>query len=194
MAPLRFALAVFALVVPRPASADTIDRWRPLVAEAAQRFAIPEAWIERVMRAESGGNTMLGGRPIRSPKGAIGLMQLMPETWAAMRIRLGLGDDPDDPRDNILAGAGYLRMMYDRFGYPGLFAAYNAGPARYADYLAGRVRLPPETIAYLGKVGSGQAGAEKAVHAASGPALFALRHDAPAELKPGLFAIRKDVP
>jgi soluble lytic murein transglycosylase-like protein len=202
VAPLRFALAVFALVVPRPASADTIDRWRPLVAEAAQRFAIPEAWIERVMRAESGGNTMLGGRPIRSPKGAIGLMQLMPETWAAMRIRLGLGDDPDDPRDNILAGAGYLRMMYDRFGYPGLFAAYNAGPGRYADYLAGRARLPGETIAYLGTVTGAPRAPAITTDDPPRQLLFALRRDlgttAPSIAgKPaadGLFAVRKDVP
>jgi soluble lytic murein transglycosylase-like protein len=48
-----------------------------------------------------------------------------------MRGRLGLGTNPHDPRDNILAGTLYLRLMYDRFGYPGLFGAYNAGPGRY---------------------------------------------------------------
>src|SRR3546814_12284093 len=94
------------------------------------------------MQAESGGRTRLNGRPIRSPAGAIGLMQLMPGTWAEMRVRLGLGADPDDPRDNLLAGPFYLRPMYARFGYPGLLAAYNAGPARYAEHLA-RPRPPP---------------------------------------------------
>lgn len=202
MGPLRFALALPALIAPQPSAADPVERWRPFVAEAAQRFAIPEAWIVRVMRAESGGNAMLGGRPIRSPKGAIGLMQLMPATWADMRIRLGLGDDPDDPRDNILAGAGYLRMMYDRFGYPGLFAAYNAGPARYADYLAGRARLPRETIAYLGSVTGGRGAAAITPDDPPRQLLFALRRDldptAPAAAnKPsvdGLFAVRKDIP
>lgn len=150
--------------------------WRPYIREASLRFGVPVAWIERVMQAESWGRTSQGGRPIRSSAGAIGLMQVMPATWSDMRARLGLGTDPDDPRDNILAGTFYLRLMYDRFGYPGLFAAYNAGPARYADYLAGRTRLPRETIGYLASVapeakGSGQASA--AARPVEG--LFALR-------------------
>lgn len=82
----------------------------------------------------------------------MGLMQLMPGTWAQMRAALRLGADPHDPRDNILAGTAYLRLMYDRFGYPGLFAAYNAGPARYAVYLANGRKLPGETHAYLASV------------------------------------------
>ena len=69
-----------------------------------------------------------------------------------MRARLGLGLDPYDPHDNILAGTRYLRMMRDRFGYPGLFGAYNAWPARYASALAKGVALPAETITYLRKV------------------------------------------
>src|SRR3546814_3127545 len=128
------------------------DLWRPYILEASARFGVPAAWIEAVMQAESGGRTRLNGRPIRSPAGAIGLMQLMPGTWAEMRVRLGLGADPDDPRDNILAGAFYLRLMYDRFGYPGLLAAYNAGPARYAEHLARRRALPRETVGYLASV------------------------------------------
>src|SRR3546814_13425104 len=67
----------------------------------------------------------LNGRPIRSRAGAMGLMQLMPATWADMRARVGLGRNPDDPRDNILAATFCLRLMYDRFGYPGLFGAYK---------------------------------------------------------------------
>src|SRR3546814_1455139 len=50
---------------------------------------------------------------------------------------------------NILAGTFYLRLMYDRFGYPGLFAANNAGLGRYAEHLAGRRALPVETVGYL---------------------------------------------
>jgi hypothetical protein len=82
----------------------------------------------------------------------MGLMQLMPDTWREMRARLGLDTDPHEPRDNILAGTAYLRSMYDRFGYPGLFAAYNAGPARYAEHLATGRRLPAETVSYVAAV------------------------------------------
>lgn len=135
-----------------PAHADLVTRWHAEIARASARFGVPVPWIERVMRAESGGQTTLGGRPITSSAGAMGLMQLMPATWAAMRAAHGLGDDPHDPRDNILAGTAYLRAMYDRFGYPGLFAAYNAGPGRYAAHLRSGRALPGETRAYLASV------------------------------------------
>ncbi|MCW1985992.1 UNVERIFIED_ORG: hypothetical protein M2348_001724 [Sphingomonas sp. R1F5B] len=103
-------------------------------------------------------------------------MQLMPATWSDMRVRLGLGPDPDDPRDNILAGSCFLRLMYERFGYPGLFAAYNAGPARYAAYLAGHQRLPRETIGYLASVAPDVQGkGQFAVAAQPGAGLFAVR-------------------
>lgn len=149
MAALRATLLATAVMIASPARADPVIERRPHIAEASARFGVPIEWIERVMRAESGGRTTLRGRPITSRAGAMGLMQLMPGTWAAMRGRLGLGADPHQPRDNILAGTFYLRLMYDRFGYPGLFAAYNAGPGRYAAYLAGRSRLPAETQAYV---------------------------------------------
>lgn len=126
-----------------------IDRWQPLIAEAAARFDIPEAWIRAVMKAESGGRTRLDGRPITSRAGAMGLMQVMPETYAEMRLQHALGTDPHDPRDNILAGTAYLRVLYDRFGFPGLFAAYNAGPGRYQEHLDHGRPLPAETRAYL---------------------------------------------
>lgn len=148
---MPLALAAW-LALAYPAAAQTVADWRPFTTEASQRFGVPVAWIERVMQAESGGRTMLQGRPIVSRAGAMGLMQLMPGTWAEMRAALGLGGDPFDPSDNILAGTAYLRRMYDRFGYPGMFAAYNAGPGRYAAYLAGRQPLPGETIAYLAAV------------------------------------------
>jgi len=79
-------------------------------------------------------------------------MQLMPGTWSDMRLALGLGPDPHDPADNIAAGTYYLRLMYERFGYPGMFAAYNAGPGRYSAYLSGRRGLPVETRAYVAAV------------------------------------------
>lgn len=113
------------------------------IGEAAQRFGIPAAWIRAVMRAESAGDA----RAISSV-GAMGLMQIMPGTWAELRVRHRLGRDPHDPRDNIMAGAAYLREMHDRYGSPGFLAAYNAGPGRYEEYLAGRP-LPAETRAYV---------------------------------------------
>lgn len=114
-------------------------------AEAAQRFGVPERWIMAVMGAESDGDT----RAI-SNAGAQGLMQVMPATWDDLRTRYHLGSDPFDPHDNILAGAAYLREMYDRYGtIPAMLAAYNAGPDRYDDYLTSGRPLPPETRAYV---------------------------------------------
>ncbi|SNS88280.1 Transglycosylase SLT domain-containing protein [Sphingomonas laterariae] len=133
-------------------SADPVWRWRPYIAQASHRFGIPEVWIARVIQAESGGQTRLGGRPITSCAGAMGLMQLMPATWASMRDRLKLGDDPHDPRDNILAGTFYLRLLLDRFGFPGLFAAYHAGPTRLAQYLSGAAPLPRATRHYVMRI------------------------------------------
>ncbi len=149
MAPLKHAAILLALGLATPAHAESVATWQPYIREASLRFGVHSAWIERVMRAESGGQTRWNGRPIRSSAGAIGLMQLMPATWAEMRAHLGLGSNPDESSDNILAGTFYLRLMYDRFGYPGLFATYNAGPGRYAEHLAGRGPLPGETIGYL---------------------------------------------
>ncbi|MEO9190978.1 MAG: lytic transglycosylase domain-containing protein [Acetobacteraceae bacterium] len=120
------------------------DPYAAHVAEASQRFGIPAAWVRAVMRVESRGD-----RRAVSPKGAMGLMQLMPETWAGLRARYGLGRDPFDPHDNILAGAAFLREMHDRYGSPGFLAAYNAGPGRYEDYRDRHRPLPPETVAYV---------------------------------------------
>lgn len=133
---------------------SAIDRWQAFIIEASNRFGVPASWIRAVMAAESGGQTVLHGQPITSPAGAMGLMQMMPETYAEMRLRHGLGTDPYDPHDNILAGVAYLRAMYDRYGYPGIFAAYNAGPARFDDYLLRGVPLPDKTLHYLQSINS----------------------------------------
>lgn len=114
------------------------------IADAARRFGLPPPWIHAVMHAESAGD-----RHAVSPAGAMGLMQIMPATWAMLRARFCLGDDPFDPRDNILAGTAYLRELHDRFGVPGFLAAYNAGPSRYADHLATGRPLPAETRAFV---------------------------------------------
>lgn len=180
MGTLKALLAAAALAFAAPAGAQSIADWHPYIVEASDRFGVPTAWIERVIHAESRGRTHHNDRPIRSSAGAMGLMQLMPATWADMRARLGLGSNPDDPRDNILAGTLYLRLMYDRFGYPGLFAAYNAGPGRYADHLAGRRALPTETIGYLASVAPLSPAPSVAVAAkpVQPPSIFAVRRDA----------------
>jgi hypothetical protein len=115
-----------------------------LIAEASQRFAIPMSWIRGVMRVESGARVRA-----LSPKGAMGLMQIMPKTYAEMSARYHLGSDPYDPRNNILAGAAYLREMHDRYGSPGFLAAYNAGPIRYEEHLTTGRPLPIETQDYV---------------------------------------------
>ena len=115
------------------------------IAEASRRFGIPEAWIVAVLRAESAGDV----RAVSSA-GAIGLMQVMTDTWAELRVRYDLGRDPYDPRDNIMAGTAYLREMWDRYGdVAAMLAAYNAGPARYDEHRSTGRPLPAETRAYV---------------------------------------------
>lgn len=139
---LPFIVAVAVIVAPIQAAA--IDQWQSHIAEASKRFRIPASWIRAVIAAESNGD-----RHAVSPKGALGLMQLMPGTWKELNAQHDLGSDPFDPRANIMAGTAYLKAMYDRFGHPGLFAAYHAGPARYEAYLRGEKPLPRETQRYL---------------------------------------------
>jgi membrane-bound lytic murein transglycosylase B len=94
-----------------------------------------------------------GDRTARSPKGAMGLMQIMPKTWNELRARYGLGNDPWQPRANIMAGAAYLREMHDRYGsMAAMLAAYNAGPRRYDAHLANGRALPAETVDYVAKI------------------------------------------
>ena len=146
-----------------PAVQAAIDPYAAFIAEAAQRFGIPAARIRAVMRVESHGD-----RRAVSSTGAMGLMQIMPETWAALRARYGFGRDPFDPHDNILAGAAFLREMHDRYGSPGFLAAYNAGPRRYEDYRDRRRPLPAETVAYVAALVPFAGG-----EAINGPVLFA---------------------
>ena len=179
---MRTRLAVCALVIvvaAQPVSACDMDRWQPHIDEASRKYDVPEIWIRAVMRAESAGCTFAGDRPIRSSAGAMGLMQLMPATWEELRLRQGLGQNPDDPRDNVLAGTAYLRELANRFGVPGAFAAYNAGPARYEEHLLLGRPLPPETRRYLVQVSNAAGTMEPtsvATHVAPSPAdpLFAV--------------------
>ena len=134
--------------LPSSPSASTSDPIAGYVAEASQRFSILEAWIRAVMRVESAGEV-----GVTSSAGAMGLMQVMPQTYATLRARLGLGGNAYDPHDNIMASAAFLRDMHDRYGDAGFLAAYNAGPARYEEFRAGGRALPSETILYMARLG-----------------------------------------
>jgi len=131
----------------RAQPAGPIERWANEITAASLRFGMPKGLLRAVMRAESGGTPN-----ITSSAGAMGLMQLMPETWATMRVRYRLGSDPYTPADNIMAGAAFLRELIDRYGAPDFLAAYNAGPARLEDHhLRGRP-LPDETRRYVAQL------------------------------------------
>ena len=106
----------------------------------------------RVMLAESGGNSR-----VVSAKGAIGCMQIMPATWSYLTARYNLGTAPFDARMNMIGGAMYLAELAARYGWPGAFSAYNAGPGRYQRYVQGGMALPAETIAYTARLGGNAA-------------------------------------
>ncbi len=143
---------VYTVGAARPTSYDPPgppgDPWGPYINEASQRFDIPQRWIREVMRQESGGRVSA-----TSPVGAMGLMQVMPGTYAELRGRHGLGSDPYHPWDSIMAGTAYLRQMYDLYGSPAFLAAYNAGPRRLEDYLWNGRGLPNETRNYVSRIG-----------------------------------------
>ena len=147
-------------VIPGPPG----DPWGPYIREASSRFDMPETWIRALMRQELGGNLYRNGQLIMSSAGAMGLMQVMPGTYAELRARHNLGPDPFDPHDNIMAGVAYMREMYDMYGSPGFLAAYNAGPNRLDDYLANQRGLPDETRRYVAAIGPSLRYAQPRVH------------------------------
>ena len=174
-------LAAVATTVPAVARTTTIERPAARdaraahIAEAAHRFGIPEHWIGAVLRAESAGDP----RAVSSA-GAMCLMQIMPATWAELRARHRLGNDPFDERDNIIAGAAYLREMWDRYGnVAAMLAAYNAGPGRYDEYLSEGRPLPAETRAYVAALAPVLSGETVPSGAPSAPAIPADWRDAP---------------
>ncbi len=135
--------------------AALMARWEPIIVAASREFHVSKDWIRAVMRRESGGRTMLDERfPITSDAGAMGLMQVMPQTYRDMRAAYRLGTDPYNPHDNIYAGAAYLAELHRKYGYPGMFAAYNDGPGNWEDHLYRGRSLPAETVAYVGKIAS----------------------------------------
>jgi hypothetical protein len=136
------------------------QRFAADITRAAERFALPRAWICAVIEVESGGHQRLDGVPIVSARGAMGLMQLMPKTFAAMARRYHLPATPFAARENILAGAGYLHRCYLRFGFPLLFSAYAAGPDRVEKFIIHGEPLPRSardyTLHILHSLGAGR--------------------------------------
>ncbi len=128
------------------------DPWRPYIQQASDRFSVPQAWIRAVMHQESGGHEYRNGEPITSGAGAMGLMQLMPATYADLQGQYDLGSDPFEPHDNIMAGTAYISQMYRKYGAPAFLAAYNAGPQRLDDYLSQGRPLPNETVDYVAAI------------------------------------------
>lgn len=116
-----------------------------IIAEASRRYQVPPQYIRAVMGVESGGDPNA-----ISNKGAGGLMQVMPATYAELAQKHGLGADRMDPRNSIMAGTAYLGQMFDQFGgdWNKALAAYNAGPGR----VSGGRPLPAETRNYVPKV------------------------------------------
>ncbi len=147
----------------RPAAPSaTVARFEPLVLEHATRQAIRPELVRAVIQVESGFNPWA-----RSPKGAMGLMQLMPATARELGV-----DDPYDPAQNIRGGTIYLRRLLDRYdGSEELaLAAYHAGLGAVDRH--GR-NIPPyrETRDYVRKVGSA-AGSAPAAPARPGLVLY----------------------
>ena len=115
----------------------------PVFDAAGQEWNVDPNLLRAVAGQESGGTA----NPdfALSPKGAQGRMQIMPATGQAMGMT-----DPSDPVQSIYAGAKFLSQQLDKYGTPELaLAAYNAGPGRVDDYLAGKATLPNETQNYV---------------------------------------------
>jgi hypothetical protein len=160
------------------------DPWGPYIVEASARYDVPQSWIRGVIHQESSGvEYQADGTLTISPKGAMGLMQVMPQTYDELRGRYALGSDPYDPHNNILAGTAYMRELYDLYGAPAFLAAYNAGPGRLDQYLANRATLPDETRRYVAMVGPLLAGAEPASRS---PAEQLAMNTVPYNIPPGL--------
>lgn len=141
--PMLFTNAGATAIVPNrvtPAvTATASNGWAQLDAQAVHH-GLPPSLLRAVAWQESRGRSTAVSR-----KGALGVMQLMPATAAA------LGVDPRDPTDNLRGGAIYLRRQLDRFGsVPLALAAYNAGPGAVARFGG----IPPfrETRAYVASI------------------------------------------
>ena len=113
-----------------------------LIKKLAKRHGVDEKLIKAVLARESGGNPL-----VVSPKGAMGLMQLMPETAMSMGVQ-----DPFNPEQNLAGGVKYLKYCLNRFNHDTTLAlaAYNAGPE--AVQKCGGVPPYPETQQYVASI------------------------------------------
>lgn len=129
----------------KPSGSSARERFEPLVQEYAARQSLRPELVRAVIQVESGFNPFA-----TSPKGAMGLMQLMPQTARELGVV-----NAYDPEENIRGGTRYLRMLLDKYGGNEelALAAYNAGSGAVDRY--GR-KVPPyrETRDYVRKVGS----------------------------------------
>jgi len=123
---------------------QNVSQYAPIVQRAVQGTMVTPELVMSVMQPESSGNAAAV-----SPKGARGLMQLMPDTAKRFGVT-----DIHDPEQNITGGVKYLDFLLRRYnGDVGLaVAAYNAGEGRVDDYVQRNRQLPPETRAYAPKV------------------------------------------
>ncbi len=130
-----------------PATPPKTDTWgatarayEAVIAKAARQYDVDPKLVHAVIAVES------GYRPrARSPRGALGMMQLMPATARELRVR-----NPMDAAANIDGGVRYLRQLLDRFELRLALAAYNAGAAAVERY--GGIPPYPETRAYVARV------------------------------------------
>jgi soluble lytic murein transglycosylase-like protein len=126
----------------RPEAFYTIESYDDVISEAAKRNGLSSSLLKALIHVESYFNP----RAV-SKKGAMGLMQIMPENLQPLNI-----SDPFDPWQNIMGGAAYLRAMLERFSgqLPLALAAYNAGPTAVEKY--NDIPPYPETQDYVQKV------------------------------------------
>ncbi len=125
-----------------PGYATDPQQYEPIINSLSSKYGVEKSLVKAVILAESGYNPNAV-----SPKGATGLMQLMPETAKDLNVNNSL-----DPRENIRGGIRYLRFLLDTFkGDVSLaLAAYNAGLAKVSKYGG----IPPyaETQNYVSRV------------------------------------------
>lgn len=124
--------------VPRPETLARLSRFDRIIERYSEQYAIDPNLIKAMIYVESRGRT----RSV-SPKGALGLMQIMPATASAIGV-----NNPFDPEENIAGGTKLLRYMLEKFENIGLALwAYNAGPGALR-----KGRLPQQTLQYILRV------------------------------------------